>query len=404
MEMTEKEDMELDNFTWDGEGVKLFEEETEESPLSQEEIEQLKLEKDEKSTKKSKSSKKESKEKGRGDDNKDGSDTGSGDGDSGDGDKSEGGDGDEGELEPFSETETEETEEPSTKNKEFFKVLASELKEAGVFANVEIDETQEIDQEKFIELQDAEVEARVDETFEAFFSELDDDAKRFLKFKKEGGDTKQFFELMKRGTERPEGNIEDKKYQENIVRHYLSAYENMSADDIDDRIEWLQSTAKLKKFAQSYEQKINTEEEQLKEAIVKQEEERKNLREQDKVAFIKKLTESLNTVEEVNNIVINKKDKSELLGYITKPAVKIGQNRYITQFQADMKNLTDKHDTLILLAKLVKNNFDLKDLERTIETKKTINIKRKLESTQKGSKTISSGSSNKKSLSDYFND
>jgi hypothetical protein len=393
-----REDDELDSFAWDeAENTSFFEEKDADEILSAEEKEQLKTGKDETSTKEnadgkdsseSKTSKKDTKTEKDTEESDSGEDTGG-----------------ESKLEdePFSDqtVETEDTDE--TSDKKFFKKLATELKNAGIFSNVEIKDDEEIDQQKFIDLQDAEVEARVDETFESFFSELDDDGKAFLKFKKEGGDTRKFFETLKRGAERPTGDLEDKKYQENIVRHYLSAYEGASRVDIDDRIEWLQSTGKLKKFAEEYDTKMSQLDKEKKEKLLKEEADRKQDREDERKEFIDNLIQTITKVEEVNGIPITKKDKTELLGYITKPAVKIAPNRFITQLQADLRGVMGKQETLVLLAKLLKNKFDLSDVQRKVETKQVAKLREKLDDTKTNIKPSSSGSSKGRSLSEFFN-
>lgn len=382
-EELEEENETIEEFTWDDNETQLFEE-TEPEVLSEEEKELLKQKKDEKSTE-TDPSKTEDGESG-----KPRKETGKPDPDA------------EPEPEPFTEKGSGEEDKRITDDKQFFKTLATELKSAGIFQNVEIKDNDEIDQDKFIELQDAEVEARVDEAFESFFSELDDDGKRFLKFKKEGGDTKKFFDILKMGATRPTGDISDKKVQENIVRHYLSAYENTDDSDINDRIEWLESTGKLEKFAKAYDEKMKkVETERLKE-LQDLEEARKVDKENARKAFVEKLGSTLKEKDDVNGIPINKKDKEELVGYITKPVIKIAPNRFITQFQNDLREATGDHETLLILAKLIKSKFDLKDIKVNEKTKVVKDLKDKLDNSKQGFKQTNSGSSRNKSLTDYF--
>src|SRR6188768_38134 len=60
----------------------------------------------------------------------------------------------------------------------FYTSLAQSLKEKGIFS-IELDKDAEIDEDGFFELQDKELEQRVDETIDDFFKGLDNDAKQF---------------------------------------------------------------------------------------------------------------------------------------------------------------------------------------------------------------------------------
>src|SRR5690606_12546908 len=100
-------------------------------------------------------------------------------------------------------------------------------------------------------------------------------------------------------------------------------------------------------------------------------------------------------------------DKKELTNYITRPTVKVGKNRFITQFQADLGKIfsgkEDNKQSLLLLAKLVKTDFDIKDIVEKTKTKVTKEAKSKLQEARQAVKPASSVSPNKKSLADFFN-
>jgi len=294
------------------------------------------------------------------------------------------------------------TDEPGEEDEKFFNTLASSLKEAGVFQNVEIPEDEEIDEEKFIELQNNEVDARVEEAIEGFMEELDDDAKAFLKFKKEGGDTREFFKAVQQEVTLPKGDLEDENYQKKLIEYYYKTYEGMEDDEVSDLVTWLEDSGKLEKRAAATENKIQKKIQQQKEALIKQQEKQKLEQEKNNKKFIETLKKTVESTDEVNNIPITKKDKKELLNYITKPTVKVGKNKYLTAFQADMQNVMDDTEKLILIAKLVKDDFDLSDIIKKVETKSTVNLKKKLEKQKTNPIIKRSGSSARKSLSDYF--
>ncbi len=71
--------------------------------------------------------------------------------------------------------------------------LIYQLKDNGIFAALEDEEFADgLSDEDLPDMIDKEVDARVEETMESFFDEMDEDAIAFLKFKKNGGKTSDF--------------------------------------------------------------------------------------------------------------------------------------------------------------------------------------------------------------------
>lgn len=298
-----------------------------------------------------------------------------------------------------------ETEEPNDDSK-FYSTLAAELKEKGVFQNVELTEGEEIDEEKFFELQDAEIESRVEETFEAFFEELDEDAKAFLKFKKGGGNTQDFFQVYRESLSLDNIDLEGEDAQELIIKHYSSTMDSMDDEEISDRLEWLKENGKMKAYAEKYMNKLKELDRQKKESISKSVEAQAKQREEGAKKFNQDLQSELEKTEAVGSFNFSKVNKKELLDFMIKPSVKIGKNKYITHFQAELGNIFkgegEDRKKLLLLAKLVKSDFDVKDLIEETKTKVVKEAKSKLQQAKIGVKPSTSGGYTKKSISDYF--
>lgn len=290
----------------------------------------------------------------------------------------------------------------------FFTTLAGELKEKGIFQNVELKEGEEITEEKFFELQDAEIEKRVEETFEAFFEELDEDAKNFLRFKKSGGKTGDFFASYNSQFDATaDFNIENDEERTRVLTHYLATVEHLEAEDIKDRLEWLKEGGKEKTYAKKYFDSMRNQAEKQKAAVVKQQEEAATAREISAKDFNESLETVLAKTENVGAFTFTKVDQKELGTYVTKPTVKVGKNKYVPAFQAEIANIF-KADTeeskqkLLLLAKLVKTNFDVTDLVTETQTKVVKKAKSRLQEAKTGVKPSSAGNASKKSLGDYF--
>lgn len=291
----------------------------------------------------------------------------------------------------------------------FYTTLASELKERDVFQNIELEEGEEIDEEKFFELQEKEVEARVQEAFEGFAESLDEDAKAFIQFKKNGGSTQDFFKVYgDAGSINLEAiDISEDEGQDAIIKLYAKSYEGLDEDEISDKIDWLEENGKKEAYAKRYASKLKEEDAKRKELLMEQHTLAMKEREKATTKFQNNLEKELQQVEEVGSFKFNKTDKKELFSYITKPSVKVGKNKYVTQFQSDLSDTfkaegEESRQKLLLLAKLLKSNFDVKDLVESTKTKVVREAKSKLQQAKLGVKPSSSGRSTKKSMADYF--
>lgn len=301
--------------------------------------------------------------------------------------------------------ETEEkTEDDDT---EVFTTLAKELKEKGILS-AEIKDDEVITQEKFFELQDAEVEARVNETFEAFLGEMDDEGKAFLKFKKAGGKTADFISAYQNNLNDLDSlDIEKEEDRVKVLTHYVKTVEKLDDADVKDRLEWLKDSGKDKIYAKKAQESLAATAKTRQEAVVKAQEQMDLQREADAKAFNESLLEVLTGTESIGSFSITENDKKELSSYLTKPTVKVGKNKYVPAFQAAMADIfradtPEKKQKLVLLGKLVKSNFDTKDIVTDIQTKVVKKVKSKIADIKRGVKPHSAGGAAKKSLTDFF--
>ena len=302
------------------------------------------------------------------------------------------------ETKPKASTATEETEEGS-----IYKDVYNDLKEHGIFKHVELEEDEELDADRLFELQQEEYETEVTERLKAWASEeLDDDAKAFIKFKREGGNTADFFNVYKSSSYVPTGEIDDEEYQDQVIRYQLKE-EGWDRDEIEDRLAYLTENGKKEKVAEKYDVKIKQEEAKRKQSLLKQAEQQKLVAKEQEESFKANVKETLESVDEVSGFKITPQDKNKILNFLTKKEHKISDTRAITGFQKKLAEVFQDTNKMILLAKLVENDFDMSDFEKQITTKKTKQVKSNLEQ-RKGMRPSNSGSSFKGSnLADLFN-
>jgi hypothetical protein len=198
-------------------------------------------------------------------------------------------------------------------------------------------------------------------------------------------------------------NLEDELIQEKITKYKLIE-EGYDDDYIESQIEFLKDSDKLKITAEKYYNKWKKDEEEKEKKYLKSVEEEANARRNSQIEYRKSLAQHLSTLEDIKGFKISKKEISELPEYIAVPNIKTSTNQVITGFQKDLFEAMKDKDKVILMAKILKSDFDFSILEKTLKSEQTKNLKENLQR-QKENKNINStiGSSQKqKRLVDFF--
>lgn len=305
----------------------------------------------------------------------------------------------------FFEEETEDTgkakEKSSNTDGSIYEDIYKDLKEAGIFKHIELEDGEELDADRFYELQQEEYETEVQKRLEAWATqELDDDARAFIKFKTQGGDTSEFFKTYQNTSEITLGDIEDEDYQDNLIRYQLQK-EGWDKDEIEDRLEFLTESNKKSKFAERYHDRLIKEQEKEKQALVKQAEEQKIRAKQQEEQFRVSIKDTLDTNKEINGIKFTDKDKNNLINFLTKKE-KLEDGRAITGFQRKLSESFSDPKKIALLAKILNDDFDFSSFEKSAITKKTKEIKRNIEQRQSMRPSGSGSSSGANNLASLF--
>lgn len=299
--------------------------------------------------------------------------------------------------------ESEEDDEEET-DKNFYTTLTKELKEKDIFQTIDIEKAGEVTEEKFFELMDEEVEGRVSIAIQDFAEKLGNHqtSNAFVNYIKAGGDPDKFFDFYSQSRSVPEVDIDKEKDQDLILKHYYKVIEQLDEDDIEDKLDWLKESGKKKKYAEKYYTKLKEDEKLQKEQFIADETEAQKARDDGKKQFIASLKSTLIDVDTVNGFTFTKEDKSSLPDYIIKPAVKLKNNQYLTQFQVDLnENIKGGGENLLLLAKMLKSKFDTSGLVAQKKTEVIKDIKSSLQ-IKKSKLSSSATNSKRKSIADYF--
>lgn len=277
-----------------------------------------------------------------------------------------------------------------------------DLKEAGIFKHVELEEGEELTVDRFYEIQQEEIEAEVADQLKTWASkDLDEDAQAFIKFKIAGGDTKEFFSTYGKNSKVGSGDITDEGYQDKLIRTQLES-EGWDRDEIEDRIEYLTENGKKEKFAERYHAKIQKQEEADRILLEEQNQSRQAAARQQEQQFKTSISETLNAMDDYNGLKFTAEDKTSLVSYLTKKSHKIDDNRSVTEFQAKLQEAFNEPKKVALLAKLLKSDFDFSTVAKTAVTKKTKEIKRNIEQRQNTRPNGSGSSIGGKDLASLF--
>lgn len=271
---------------------------------------------------------------------------------------------------------------------DFFKKQSSlELSEE------EIKELEELeDEDRQLALEDY-FEKALEERLDASIKELPDALKNIIKYVSKGGDLNTFLKTLYKGQESglsEDLDLEEENSQETIVRQSLQE-EDYDEDYIDSQIEFLKDSGKLKVAADKYFTKWKTNRDKAQKEELARVEAAKKAQREAQVTFKKDLSKHITDTEDFKGFKLSKREVAEMPDYISSQTVKLEDGRVITPFYRDLFEAMKDKNKLVLLAKLIKTDFDFTPLAKNIDTKRTQALKDDLQR-QKEKQSIKSTS------------
>ena len=275
------------------------------------------------------------------------------------------------------------------------------LKEKGLI-NFELEEGEELTdalaEEKLEDFLDDSIDAGVDEVIK----DLPDALKNMIKFVTNGGDFATLLTKMSSNVTSSINKNTDMAKEENQVLAVTADLKEQGYDDeyIETHIQVLKDTGKLETMSSKSFEKITTkqsaeEQAELDKAAKTKEDNKKKQRE-----FKSELTTHISSLKEVKGITLNNTDQKELPAYISDVNVELADGRVTTGLQKDLFSIFGDKDKLVLLAKLVKSEFDFSSIGKKEVSKFSKEVNKELQNTTtiKGSK--GSSQKQKRSLAD----
>ena len=285
--------------------------------------------------------------------------------------------------------------------------VANFLKEKG-FIDFELEEGDELDEagaEQLIEdAFDESVETRLEQTI----ANLPDSVKNLVKFAAKGGDVDEYLaNVSKTSSQGLSKNLDMTKEanQEKFMRYKL-AQEGNDEEYIDFQIETMKDSGKLESLSTKAFEPWKKKEEEKDAELVKGQSQKIQQAKQNALNFKRDITKHVGEIGEINGLKFTRQDTKELPDYITSATETLEDGRQISPFYKELGEALRDKDKILVVAKLLKSNFNFKDIEKAATTKVTQNVKQNIQR-QQNNKDLGStagGSSQTKRLADYFND
>lgn len=308
------------------------------------------------------------------------------------------------------EAEDEETPEGTTDTKNEVKQGANvsflnQLKERGL-ADFELEEGEELTDERAAELIEDSYEQGLEKRMGDMLAELPPVTRDLVKFAVNGGNESEFLAKLKNQPSvtaiTKDMDLSDEKNQELVIRKQLES-EDHDQEYIDSNIEFLKESGKLATLSEKYHQKIIARDEKQRAADLKAIEDRKKASKESLRKFKKDLASHLETTQEYKGFKFGKNDAKELPSYISEPKIQT-DNGAVSEFQRDLFNVLQNKEKSVLLAKLIKSDFDFSPVEKSTKTKQTKKVQEDVRRTNSKSSGSSRSRDSKTFLAEFFGD
>jgi len=282
------------------------------------------------------------------------------------------------------------------------------LKEKGL-VEFELEDNQELTDELAEELTVTGWETSLEREIDSMIEDLPEEGKGLLKIASKGGNVGEYLKTLVSNATAPINKDTDMTVEANQILAIETDLRNQEYDQeyIDTHVQNLKDANKLEAMSQKVFAKITKAQADKEAAQIVAAEANTNAQKENVKKHKVELTETLSAIDNIKGLVFNAEDKKELPAYISTPTVQLTDGRLITQMQHDLFKAMANKDTSILLAKLVKSNFDFSSISNATITAYSKGIKDNVQNAKNGvnKEVNSSGSSHKvkKSLADRLN-
>jgi hypothetical protein len=280
------------------------------------------------------------------------------------------------------------------------------LKERGL-VDYELEEGQELSDDDADNLLEDSWEKSVEAEVEATIKDLPDELKQLIKFASKGGDVGELLGKMVQHATSGINKNSDIGNEDVQILAVTMDLRNQGYDQeyINDQIEFLKEKDKLEGIAKKSFDKIVAEQETETAGQVQRQKDAVEYRKKQAREYKTNITTHINSLEEMGGLPISKQDKTILPTYISEPTVELQDGRFVSEMQADLFKVMADKDKIVLLAKLLKTDFDFSAIERKKQSQAARGIKDEIQRADKTQRISNSGGGqkpNKKAIWDMI--
>ena len=267
------------------------------------------------------------------------------------------------------ETEEEDTtqgNEDTTAQESVFKLFLTDLTEQGI--------VEALSDEEFEDSPEAiakAVQKTLTKGIEDFKKGRDPQVQQFEDFVAQGGNPKQFFEVFYGNTSWENYKLDGEHTQKEVVRSFLKT-SGWDDTEIDAEIKDAEDLGKLEAKAKAFLPKLQKLEELEKTQLIENQSNLAKQRETEAKAYWDNLQKDWMSKSEVNGFKLTDKIKKDVWEHMTSVDRKTGKTKM-------QQNYETNKESQFLYAYLDMMNWDIKKLEKQVETKVTSSLRQKLE-------------------------
>jgi hypothetical protein len=282
------------------------------------------------------------------------------------------------------------------------------LKEKGL-VDYELEEGKELSEEEAEHLIEDSWEKALEAEVEATIKDLPQDIKDLVKFASKGGNVGELLGKMIQHATSGITKDSDISNEDTQVLAITMDLKDQGYDQeyIDSQVEFLKDSGKLEVISKkSFDRIIASQENETASQVQRQKEVADNRKKQAR-EYKTNITSHINSLNETGGLPLSKQDKTSLPTYISEPNVELQDGRFVSEMQADLFKVMADKDKIVLLAKLLKTDFDFSAIERKKQTQAARGVREAVERVDRKelSNSESGGhKSNKKALWDMLED
>jgi hypothetical protein len=282
------------------------------------------------------------------------------------------------------------------------------LKEKGL-VDYEVEEGKELTEEEAENLLEDSWEKALEAEVESTIKDLPQDIKDLIKFASKGGNVGELLGKMVQHATSGITKNSDIENEDVQVLAITMDLKNQGYDQeyIDSQVEFLKDSGKLGNISKKSFDKIIEQQEAETAGQVERQKETADLRKKQAREYKSNITTHINGLAETNGLPLSKQDKISLPTYISEPNVELQDGRFVSEMQADLFKVMADKDKIVLLAKLLKTDFDFSAIERKKQSQAARGVREAVERVDRKelSNSESGGhKSNKKALWDMLED